>query len=63
MILKRKVLDLADRADLENAVARAANGELNIEDINNALVELGDLFAEQDDAIVELAEIIAGGGN
>lgn len=30
-----------------------------IEDIMDALVELGDMIAEQDDALVELAEIIS----
>ena len=62
-VLKRKKLDLADLADIENAVAAAKNNSDAAEDIMGALVELGELFAEQDDAIVELASIIAEGGN
>ena len=30
-------------------------------DIEDALIELGSLFADQEDAIVELADIIVGG--
>lgn len=59
-LLKRKKLALTDMADLENAAARAAENAVSIEDIMNAMVELGELFAEQDDALVELAELIGG---
>lgn len=59
--IKRSAMNAADMAKLENAVAKSETNELNIEDITNAIVELGDLFAAQDDAIVELAEIIAEG--
>ncbi len=50
--------------DKEGEINRL-NSELEREkqrsaDLEDALVELGELFAEQDDAIVELAEIIGG---
>jgi hypothetical protein len=54
-------MDLSERAALENAVAQtAANAEKGV-DIESALVELAELFAAQDDALVELAGIIEGG--
>lgn len=59
-LLKRRKLALTDMADLENAAAGTAENAVNIEDIMNAIVELGELFAEQDDALVELAELIGG---
>ena len=40
----------------EQEIAAAA---LTIEDLTAAVVELGELFAEQDDALVELAELIS----
>ena len=46
-----------EQALLDNAMAQG----VKTPDIEEALVELAELFAEQDDAIVELAEIIEGG--
>lgn len=59
--VKRIVMNPADMAKMENAEAKAETNGLNIEDIMSALVELGELFAAQDDALVEIAEIVAGG--
>lgn len=58
MLLKRKKLDLSTLADIENGAAGAEQNAVDIEDVMTALVELGDMMAAQDDAIVELAEII-----
>jgi len=58
MLLKRKKIDLPTLADIENATAKSEANSLNIDDVMSALAELGELFAEQDDAIVELAELI-----
>lgn len=58
MYLRRKRLELSDRAALENAIAQAAANTEKGADIESALVELADLFAAQDDALVELAELI-----
>lgn len=44
--------------DAMNSLAGIAQGKVDADDIAAALVELGNLLAEQDDAIVELAEII-----
>lgn len=46
-------------ADIENAAAGAEQNAINLEDVMGALVELGEIVAEQDDALVELAEIIS----
>ncbi len=54
-------MNLNDRATLENAFAGSAQNALNIDDVMNAIVELGELFAEQDDALVELASLIEEG--
>lgn len=51
-------MNLQDKAMLENAFAGSATNATNIEDVMNAIVELGELFAEQDDALVELASLI-----
>jgi hypothetical protein len=51
-------LELPDRAALENAMAQIVANTQKGDDIENALVELAELFAAQDDALVELAEII-----
>lgn len=45
--------------DARNAIADSAQNNADMGDVMNALVELGELFAEQDDALVELAEIIS----
>lgn len=57
-LIKRKKMALHLMADIENAVASAEKNAVDIEDVMTALVELGDMMAAQDDAIVELAEII-----
>lgn len=57
-IFKRKKISLDLMADIENATACSAQNAVNIEDVTLAMLELGELFAEQDDAIVELAELI-----
>lgn len=58
MLLKRKKIDLPTLADIENATAKSEANSLSIDDVMSALAELGELFAEQDDAIVELAGLI-----
>lgn len=60
-LVERNKMNLHDKAALEYAAAQAIEHGLSIEDLMNAMVELGDLFAEQDDALVELAELIAEG--
>lgn len=57
-LIKRKKMALDLMADIENAVASAEKNAVDIEDVMTALVELGDMMVAQDDAIVELAEII-----
>lgn len=57
-LLKKKKLDLSMLADLENAAAGAEQNAADVNDIMTALVELGDMIAAQDDAIVELADLI-----
>ena len=56
-LIKRKKMALDLMADIENAVASAEKNAVDIEDVMTALVELGDMMAAQDEAIVELAEI------
>ena len=58
MIEVNKGLKPAERAELDNAAAGAVTNGAGIEDLMNAIVELGELFAEQDDALVELAGMI-----
>ncbi len=58
MLLKRKKIDLPTLADIENATAKSEANSSSIDDVMSALAELGELFAEQDDAIVELAGLI-----
>lgn len=57
-LIKKKKLDLGILADIENANAGTATNTVDINDIMTAIVELGDLIAAQDDALVELAELI-----
>lgn len=57
-LLKRKKLDLSTLADIENGAAGAEQNTVNIKDIMSALVEVGEIVAAQDDALVELAELI-----
>lgn len=58
MVTINRKLTPAERANLDNAHAGAEQNAMSIDDIMNAMVELGELFAEQDDALVELAELI-----
>lgn len=61
MCLRRKRLELPDSAALENAMAQTVANTQKGADIENALVELAELFAAQDDALVELAGLIEEG--
>lgn len=56
--IKQNSMTPAERAAYDNTVAGVNLNGLNINDLMNALAELGELFAEQDDALVELAELI-----
>jgi len=56
MLLKRKKIDLPTMADIENAVAGTEQNAVSIDDIMTALVEVGEIVAEQDDIITKLAE-------
>ena len=58
MVKVNRDLHPSGRAQLDNAQSGAFQNATNIEDLTNALLELGELFAEQDDALVELAELI-----
>ena len=58
MVKVNRSLHPMERAKLDNAQSGAVQNATNIEDLTNALLELGELFAEQDDALVELAELI-----
>ena len=53
-------LSPSERAKLDNASAGVFLN-ISIDDIMNALIELGEMASEQDDAIVELAELIEEG--
>lgn len=44
----------------EERQAKIERAKLTIDDLTDAVMELGELYAAQDDAIVELAELIAG---
>lgn len=56
-----KFFAAAKAADAEAEKKAAAEAEkLTVEDIAEAVLELGELYAAQDDAIVELAELIEG---
>lgn len=48
------IIPVNEESETEKAVARMA-------DIEDAIVELAELYAEQDDALVELAGLIEGG--
>lgn len=48
-----------NRCEIEAKTAAIAAAKPTVEDLSNAVAELGELFAAQDDAIVELAELIA----
>ena len=50
-----------DRCLVEEQAARLEASKLTVEDLTGAVLELGELLAEQDDALVELAELIEEG--
>ena len=50
-----------DRCIVEEQAAKIEESKLTIEDLTGAVLELGELLAEQDDALVELAELIEEG--
>ncbi len=58
MKVQRRAISPADQAGIENAIAGMAEGAAEREDVEAALVELADMIAAQDDALVELAELI-----
>lgn len=53
-------LSPSERAKLDNASAGVFLN-ISIDDVINALIELGEMASEQDDALVELAELIEEG--
>ena len=59
MLIKKKLMSLSQQAQLEHALANSIANKDNIEDVTEAILELGEMIAAQDDAIVELAEIIS----
>lgn len=52
MLIKRN--DIQQKMESDNAIA----DRMTIDDIQNALVELAELYSTQEDALVELAEIM-----
>lgn len=58
IMIEKQENKLSLLADLENAGAGAEQNSINIEDVTEAVLELGELLAEQDDAIVEIAGLI-----
>ena len=54
MLIKKNNVETKMKTD------KAFVHEMSIEDIQNALVELGELITSQEDALVELASIISG---
>lgn len=57
IIINRR-LSPKERARLDNAESKLAEEVIRRTELEDAVIELGSLFAEQDDAIVELAEMI-----
>lgn len=51
-------MSLSQQAQLEHALANSIANKDNIEDVTEAILELGEMIAAQDDAIVELAGMI-----
>ena len=58
-IIRRKY-PLSAEGQLNNAKNELATEKQRNDDLEAAIVELAELFAEQDDAIIELAELIGG---
>ena len=64
VVIRKKAHDLEiQRKKLDANIQHTIENASTIEDVLNALAELGELFAEQEDALVELAELIEEGGN
>lgn len=64
VVIRKKAHDLeTQRKKLDANIQHTIENAGTIEDVLNALAELGELFAEQEDALVELAELIEEGGN
>ena len=64
MVIRKKAHDLEiQRKKLDANIQHTIENAGTIEDVLNALAELGELFAEQEDALVELAGLIEEGGN
>lgn len=57
IIINRR-LSPKERARLDNAESKLAEEVIRRTELEDAVIELGSLFADQDDAIVELAEMI-----
>ena len=55
---KPKSMNVRDRAEMERLRAELAKQTQRADEAEAALVELAELYAEQDDAIVELAGLI-----
>ncbi len=58
-VIPKQIAEL--KRKLEHANAKAVMNAEIIEELSGALVELGELYAEQDDALVELAGLIEEG--
>ena len=56
--IKKVGMTPAERATFDNAAAGAVVNGQGVDDLMNALVEIGELIAEQEDALVELAGMI-----
>ena len=64
VVIRKKAHDLEiQRKKLDANIQHTIENAGTIEDLLNALAELGELFAEQEDALVELAGLIEEGGN
>lgn len=62
MVIRKGIKELEhQRKKLDANIQKTAANTSSIEDVTDALIELGELFSEQDDALVELAGIIGEG--
>jgi len=57
---RKRGLSPRERIEMDNMRADLARERQHNAELETALVELADLYAQQDDAIVELAEIVGG---
>lgn len=51
-------MSISERATLDNALAQLAAETKRRTELEDAVLELAELYAEQDDALVELAELM-----